>query len=132
MWAYILGAVVILLIAGLIMAAVKGKMTDAILMVGLLALIICSAGSLMFFYQNNVQNNASFSKQLMDEYHATTKRPFTAIQADLFRDHVANDVFTQNGKDTLVAITLVNRDGNKETLEFTALDGSSSYPKPEK
>lgn len=131
LWAFVLGAVVFILIAVLITLAVKNKMTDKILMGGLMALVIFSGSSLICFYQTNVQNNASFSKQLMDEYKSTSRRPFTAIQADLYRDQEAKDVFTRNGKETPVSIRLVSRDDNKMTMEFTVV-GSSPYPKSDK
>lgn len=129
-WAYVLAVVVLLGIATLITAVVKGKLTDGFLMVGLLALSLCSVGALTLFYQNTVQNNASFSQQLMDEYKTTSQRPFTAVQADLYRDQVATDVFTRDGKETRVFIKQVSREDNKLVLDFIRVDGALPYQTP--
>lgn len=129
-WAYILAAVVFLLIAALIAIGVKGKMTDGILMGGVLAVFICCACALGLFYQNTVQTNASFSKQLMEEHQTTSKRPFTAIQAELFRDHEATDVFIRDGKETRVVIKQVSRDDNQFVLDFIRVDGGLPYQTP--
>jgi hypothetical protein len=74
------------------------------------------------------QNEASFSKQLMDEYHATSNRSFHYISSNLDRSNESIAVFTVNGKDTSVLIKLVSRDGNKYTMSFNKLDEQAPYP----
>lgn len=98
-------------------------------------LIIClfvlflSAGSGFWLVkQDYVQIDASFSKQLMDEYHATSSRSFPSINYDLGPSSGATAVFTRDGKDTPVFIRLINRDGEKITMTFTKLDDQSLYP----
>jgi hypothetical protein len=98
-----------------------------------LVLIVCGVGCWIgmaaALHQQVEQNNVSFSEQLMNEYHATSSRSFSAIEVDFNRPNGVTAVFTRDGRDTPVIIKLVSRDGKKMTMELTLLDGKSLYPK---
>lgn len=116
----------------LVMALIRNSIGVPALAILLSVVILGTVGSTMLSYQNRDRNDASFSKQLMDEYHATSNRPLSAIREDLTRRDETNAVFTQDGKDTPVVIKSVNREDKRITMVFTALDDKSLYPKPNK
>jgi Na+/H+-dicarboxylate symporter len=102
-------------------------------------LLICVAsffgsviGVCLGSYQQAGQNNANFSKQLMDEYHATSSRPYSDIDYDSKPSNVATTVLTRDGKDTPVVVQIVKRDGKEITMAFHVLDDNSLYPKTNK
>lgn len=122
-------------IAGVILYTDKFKNGDTSTrrLIAILFILVLSGGSgLWLVNQDSAQNNASFSKQLMDEYHATSSRSFSSIDYDLRRSSGPTAVFNRDGKDTLVFIRLVTRDGDKSTITFTTIDGNSLYPKSSK
>jgi hypothetical protein len=116
----------------LVMALIRKSVGVAELVILLSVIILGTVGSTMLSVQNRDKNDASFSKQLMDEYGATSSRPLSDIKEDLTRHDQTDAVFTQDGKDTPVSIKLVNRDDKKITMGFTVGDNKPFYPKPVK
>lgn len=102
------------------------------LIICLFVLFLSTGSGFWFVKQDFDQINTSFSKQLMDEYRASSSRSFSSINYDLNPSSGATAVFTRDGKETPVFIRLVERDGEKVTMTFTALDDQSLYPKPSK
>lgn len=80
--------------------------------------------------RNIAKNTESFSARLMDEYHATSNRPFSAIWEDLYKFNEASAVFTAEGKDTQIFVKPTSRGKNHVTMVFTMLEASAIYPQP--
>jgi lipopolysaccharide export LptBFGC system permease protein LptF len=136
-WHIVLGAVgIVLIIAAIVIALLNrdgpGRFEKIALVSMLVIAFMCAIGAAVVSHQRNVQNDASFSKQLMDEYGVTSSRSFYEIQLDVSRFNEANTVFTKDGKDTPIFVKLVNSDGKHGTLVFTVIDKNSLYPKANK
>lgn len=99
--------------------------------VGMCVAVVSFMGCIGIDILNTNHNNANFSNQLMDEYHATSNRPISAIKAEVDASGGSNAVFTKDGKETPVFVSLGNRD-DKDHMEmkFLVLDDKSLYPKP--
>jgi hypothetical protein len=80
-------------------------------------------------HQRDAQNDANFSKQLMDEYGVTSSRSLYEIKLDFTRFDEARTIFTKDGKDTPVYIKLVHSDDKQYEMAFTVIDEKSLYPK---
>lgn len=100
--------------------------------VGLVLFIACLVGMIVGSHQRDAQNDASFSKQLMDEYGVTSSRNLYAIQLDFARFDEARTVFTKDGKETPVYIKLVDKDEKHYEMAFTVLDDKLLFPKVDK
>lgn len=103
--------------------------TGAVMVVGILG---AAFGGFMSGEQAVNQNHATFSQQLMDEYHVKMDRSPGDVLQDLSRSDVSDVVFTRDGKVTPVLIRRVDSrdDAYKMTLEFIDLGDKSLYPKP--
>lgn len=130
-WAIVLMVAAWIATYVLVMAVIRNSVGVAEVVILLSVVILGTVGSTMLSFQNREKNDASFSKQLMDEYGATSNRPLSAIREDLTRKDETNAVFTQEGKDSAVSIKLANRDDNKLMMAFT-VDNKPFYPKPVK
>lgn len=128
----ILGILAIIVFAGVITAFIKGKLSSTGIAVGLLVAMVMSCGALFLVAKDRSDQDASFSRQLMDEYNATSSSPFSAIEKDLSRHDEARTVFTKDGKDTQIFVKLVGRDDNKTTMEFIVIDDTALYQKSNK
>lgn len=87
-------------------------------------------GFMMIGKRTSAKNNASFSARLMDEYHATSDRTFSAIWEDLYKYNEASVVFTAEGKDVQIFVKPTNASKEHITMVFTMLDASAIYPQP--
>jgi hypothetical protein len=88
----------------------------------------CWIGMAAALHQQVAQNQVSFSKQLMDEYHATSSRSFSTIDHDSKPSNRTTTVLTRDGKDTPVSIQIVKRDEKEIMMAFHVLDDNSPYP----
>ena len=91
--------------------------------------LLSSIGSCVLCYQGAEQNNANFSKQLMDEYHASSSKSFGRIQSDFADYNESSVVFTRDGQNTIVIIKRIDGNAQKVTMAFTVVDEKSLYPK---
>ena len=89
----------------------------------------CLFGAMTITIQQKNQTNEAFSKQLMNEYHASSSESFSTIHGELSEYNEASIVMTRDGKDTPVFVKRVNHDDTKYTMVFTVLDEKSLYPK---
>ena len=122
--------IMLLSFVGVIVTSVMTRDSQwAILAAGIVG-VAGAIGFGMIGKRTTIQNNASFSARLMDEYQATSNRPFSAIWEDLYRYNEASVVFTAEGKDTQIFVKPTNCSKNHITMVFTVLDVSSLYPKP--
>lgn len=128
----ILGILAVVVAAVALTGLVKGTLSHTVVAVGLFVSLLMSCGGLFLVAKDRSDTDASFSKQLMEEYHATSSRPLSAIHADISRYHEANAVFTQDGTDTPVTIKMADGNDNKVTMVFTVMNDKSLYPKPSK
>lgn len=128
----ILGVLAVVVAAVALTGLVKGTLSHTVVAVGLFVSLLMSCGGLFLVAKDRSDQDASFSKQLMDEYHATSSRPLSAIQRDFSRYHEANAVFTQDGKDTPVSVQLIEGNDKKVAIVFTVMNDKSFYPKPSK
>lgn len=134
LWAQIMniiaGVVPVLAIVNLCIAK-NTRRAEFFALIGVAIAVTCVMGCFGGGVLNTQQNNASFSQQLMDEYHATSNRPLDKIKAELDSSGGSNAVFTKDGKATPVFIKLVNHDDKDYmTMQFLVLDDRSLYPKP--
>jgi hypothetical protein len=134
-WRVILMSVgLVLIVVAIVTAALNtdkpGRLKVSILVAMIVIGFGCLGGEFMVSKQHDAQNDVSFSKQLMDEYHVTSSRTFYDIKSDLLQSKDASTIFTQDGKDTPVFVKLVSRDGQQYKMAFTVLDEKSLYAKP--
>ena len=132
-WHYIFGVGSFLLIPAIVAFMIFSKL-EVRLTLGLVglgsALVVASVvGAVVVDHQRGVQNDASFSKQLMDEYGVTSSRSFYEIQLNFYRFDEARTVFTKDGKDIPVYIKLVHSDNKQAEMVFTVVDEKSLFPK---
>lgn len=122
---------IVLMLAVLVFAAVSKKTRTSIwiLACGFALVIVSGVGAFMVDNQRGVRNDASFSKQLMDEYGVTSSRSLYEIQLDFYRFDEARTVFTKDGKDIPVYIKLVHSDNKQAEMAFTVIDEKSLFPK---
>lgn len=128
----LLGIMAVVVAAVALIGLAKGTLSHTVVAVGLFVSLLMSCGGLFLAAKDRSDQDASFSKQLMDEYRATSSRPLSAIQRDVYRHHEATAVFTQDGRDTPVAIKVAEGSDNKVTMVFTVMNDKSLYPKPSK
>lgn len=132
-WHYILGAGGLLLIpaiaAFMIFSKLEVRATLGLAGLGSALVVASVVGVVIVDHQRDVQNDASFSKQLMDEYGVTSSRPLYALRLDFARFDEARTVFTKDGKDIPVYIKLVHSDNKQAEMAFTVVDEKSLFPK---
>jgi hypothetical protein len=123
--------------AGVLAVAIRGKegkTTDRIVYGGgtavIVMLLLSAFGGIMLGARAITQNHATFSQQLMDEYHVKSNRDPGDTIGELERSGMSSAVFTRDGKDTPVLIRRIDMDSTKMTMEFIVLDNKSLYPKP--
>jgi hypothetical protein len=135
-WHNIFGWGGLFLIAMIMIVAIFGKWPLKItvwIMSSLFALAVASlVGMFVVDGQRDAENNASFSQQLMDEYHVTSSRDLSGIRRDFYRFDEARTVFTQDGKETPVFIKLLRKNDKMIIMDFTVIDDKALYPKPSK
>lgn len=108
------------------------KATIAIFAAGFSLFVAGLVGILVGDELSRGQSDASFSKQLMDEYHATSSRSFQEISLEFASGDEANTVFTEDGKETRVFVKFIKREGHTMTMAFTVLEDKALYPKAKK
>lgn len=132
-WHYILGIggliLIPLLFVFLFWSNLKPKVTISIFCAGFAVVVAGVVGVIVVDHQRDVQNDAGFSKQLMDEYGVTSSRPLYALRLDFARFDEARTVFTKDGKDIPVYIKLVHSDDKQAEMAFTVIDEKSLFPK---
>lgn len=134
LWAQVMGVIVgvlpVLAIVTLCIAK-NTRRAEFLAVIGVAVAMTCFMGCILVGQLNMNQNNASFGQQLMDEYHATSNRPLSKIKSELDASGGSNAIFTKDGKETPVFVSLVNRDDKEHMdLKFLVLDDKSLYPKP--
>lgn len=126
-WTYLLGgAAFVIIIAGFFM---RGA---GLSLVGIGVALVFAAGAMVLAHRTASLNNASFSRQLMDEYCVTSSRSLYQIEASFSDPYEANTVFTRDGVETSVLVKRLNTDRQKMYLSFNVLGDDSLYPKPSK
>lgn len=120
------------LIAGILMTEDRNPNIRP-LGIALLVLSIIGIGIFIWWRWNAaVKTNVSFSTQLMDEYHAESSRPFSAIHESLHHSNGTTTVLTRDGKDTEVLVKALYGNAQRIAMEFIVLDNKELYPKPSK
>ena len=125
------GGVALVVVLGLIFIFVKmpDKLMITTVITALVVVIGAIAGVLGQDFARQAQHDANFSKQLMDEYHASSNRSLAEIQSDFARYNESNVIFTKDGKDTAVSIKRTDIDREQVTMVFTVIDEKTLYPK---
>lgn len=132
-WHYIFGVggfvLMLALALFLIWSRLSTRVTVWVFCTGFALIIAGAVGAFVVDHERGVQNDANFSKQLMDEYGVTSSQSLRAIQMDFNRFDEARTVFIKDGKEIPVYIKLVHSDEQQIEMAFTVIDEKSLFPK---